>query len=364
MPKHKLWKHRNGVYYAWILGERVSTGCRDEKAAQRQADQLERAAVDPGYKAAHSAKFGEACQTFREELELRVKAGKRSPKTVEFYSYKLAHLVRVFGRDLPMIDVTAKRIGQYLRTRSDEGAHPSSMNKELIALRQVLRYAQQRGEFQGDIAGIMPIGFDHEYDPRDTFLTPPEARLLLATMASKRKGIAPSGGLLHAARTAFFLATGARDSELGRARAEDVDLANWLVRLRGTKTKRSLRDVPIVLPECREFLVGALMTKPLKSGLLFGPWANAVRDLEKYCSLAGLHKVTPNDLRRSHAKWLRAQGVEPALIGSVLGHVDSRMVERVYGRLNPSELRDVLERRLVQNQLTDAHRDAQTGDKT
>src|SRR4051812_13650102 len=74
MPKHKLWK-RNGVYYAWILGKRVSTGCRDEKAAQREASELERAAVDPKYKAAHETTFGTACQLFKEELELRVKMG-------------------------------------------------------------------------------------------------------------------------------------------------------------------------------------------------------------------------------------------------------------------------------------------------
>jgi len=40
---------------------------------------------------------------------------------------------------------------------------------------------------------------------------------------------------------------------------------------------------------------------------------------------------SPNDLRRTYATWLRAQGVEPQLIGAAMGHRDSRMVERVTG---------------------------------
>lgn|SRR5512138_29222 len=359
MRKHKLWK-RNGVYYTWILGKRVSTKCRDEKAAQRAADELERAAVDPQYRAAHEATFESACQTFEEEFQLRVKMGKRSEKTTEFYRAKLAHLVRVLGRELPMSMVTAAKVSAYVRKRFDEGAHPSSVNKELITLRQVLRYARRDGHFVGDIEAVMPINFDHEYQPRSTFLTPDEAWKLIKSQATKRKGVAVSYGVLCAARTAFFLATGARDGELGRARPEDADVSTWLVRLRGTKTTLSERQVPVVLPECRQLLVGALMTPCRPDGLLFGPWVNAVRDLALACQRAGVPRVTPNDLRRSHAHWLRAKGVEPALIGSVLGHTDSRMVERVYGRLQPTELRDVIAQRLAQIQSTDPPPDPQT----
>ena len=37
--------------------------------------------------------------------------------------------------------------------------------------------------------------------------------------------------------------------------------------------------------------------------------------------------------RRTCATWLRADGVPPDLIAPVMGHADTRMVERVYGRL-------------------------------
>ncbi len=36
---------------------------------------------------------------------------------------------------------------------------------------------------------------------------------------------------------------------------------------------------------------------------------------------------------------MRADGVQPHLIGAMMGHSDSRMVERVYGRLPINDLR-------------------------
>ena len=42
-----------------------------------------------------------------------------------------------------------------------------------------------------------------------------------------------------------------------------------------------------------------------------------------------------------------ARGVEPSLIGRYLGHSDSRMAERVYGRVTPDQLGHLLESRLA-----------------
>ena len=56
------------------------------------------------------------------------------------------------------------------------------------------------------------------------------------------------------------------------------------------------------------------------------------------CARAGIERCSPNDLRRTCATWLRAAGVAPDLIAPVMGHADTRMVERVYGRLSPQAL--------------------------
>jgi hypothetical protein len=84
---------------------------------------------------------------------------------------------------------------------------------------------------------------------------------------------------------------------------------------------------------------------------LFRPWLNVRRDLHEACERAGIPPVSPNDLRRTCATWLRAQGVPPHLIAPVMGHVDSRMVERVYGRLPTDQLALRLSQELGANSL-------------
>ena len=44
--------------------------------------------------------------------------------------------------------------------------------------------------------------------------------------------------------------------------------------------------------------------------------------------------VSPNDLRRTFASWLKQRGVDSMIVAKLLGHTTSRMVELVYGHLN------------------------------
>lgn len=57
--------------------------------------------------------------------------------------------------------------------------------------------------------------------------------------------------------------------------------------------------------------------------------------LERACNdeIDPMPRCTPNDLRRTFAHWLRDQGVPIELIAPAMGHSDTRMVERVYGRI-------------------------------
>ena len=144
---------------------------------------------------------------------------------------------------------------------------------------------------------------------------------------------------------AFILATGARLGESDRARPEDIALSERGVALRGTKTEASLRRVPIV-GFGEPLMEHALAYANGRDGTLFSKWGNVRRDLAEACERAGIEKVSPNDLRRTFGTWLRQHGVEPHLIGAALGHTDSRMVERVYGRMPADSLTAVLQARL------------------
>jgi hypothetical protein len=51
-------------------------------------------------------------------------------------------------------------------------------------------------------------------------------------------------------------------------------------------------------------------------------------------ALAPMRSITPNDLRRTFASWLKQAGVDSMVVAKMLGHTTSRMVEMVYGHLN------------------------------
>jgi len=65
--------------------------------------------------------------------------------------------------------------------------------------------------------------------------------------------------------------------------------------------------------------------------------------LERACARTGIPRCTPNDLRRTYSIWLRADGLPNELSAPTMGHKDTRMLERVYGRLSAEQLR----RRLI-----------------
>jgi integrase len=222
---------------------------------------------------------------------------------------------------------TADKVDDYIACRRGEGASESLISKELVTLRAALRIAKRRGIWQDDVQAIIPVAFAPEYVPKTRYLTTSEMQRLLPELTKDR-----------AARVAFIVATSARWSESERARRSHVadDCSN--VEIAGTKTKTGKRNVPIVHPAARDLLRYAVANGGGKGDRLFTSWTNVRRDLHAACSRAKITPCSPNDLRRTFAHWLRHEGVPNDLIAPAMGHADTRMVERVYGKLSPSEL--------------------------
>jgi integrase len=243
---------------------------------------------------------------------------------------KSRQLLRVFGADCTLANVTAETVDRFIATRLREGASRSTVHKELTTLRGALKLARRHGRFPRDVASVMPLDFSIRYKPRERALSFSEIDRLLGELTPPKRAI-----------VAFLLATGATyPSELANLRRSDVDLETWSVRLRGTKRASRDRTVPIV-PWAREWVGLAMPHLP------FARWTNIRRDLHQACDRARIGRVSPNDLRRTAATLLRTAGIEPHLIGRFLGHGDSRMAERVYGRLRDETFADLLESRLA-----------------
>lgn len=172
---------------------------------------------------------------------------------------------------------------------------------------------------------IMPP-YSGAYVARTRALTPHQFLALLAQL--------PPG---RAAHVAWIVLTGARRGEAERAMR--ADHARGVIRLRGTKTDLAPREVPI-LDGMRTILAWILERAGERK--MFATWGNMYRDLEAACERAKMDKVTPNDLRRTYATWMRQSGIDVSLIAVAMGHKDGRMVERIYGRLDAKSLGRVL----------------------
>jgi integrase len=243
------------------------------------------------------------------------------------YRVKAGHVVRVLGAETPLREAaTAKEVDRYIDARLDEGASRNTIAKELTALRGALRVAKRRGEWTGEIDAVMPINFAPEYRPRTRVLrTGKELQNLCARLPPDR-----------AAHVCLIVAFGLRDSEAHRLRREDFDRAGAFVR--GTKTDASHARVSIVADFQSVLLDVALASLP-KTGPLLRRWPNIRRDLHAACAAAGLDPLSPNDLRRTYATWLRVLGLPEDLVGPALRHAPgSKLAAKVYAHLGPSSL--------------------------
>jgi integrase len=330
----RVFKRRGGrVWYGWFYeldGRRVqkSTRCTNERAAERVQAGWERDAADPDSARKASATLGDALSLVVERAEKLARTGRRSTSTLSFYEAKVATLRRRLAIDAPerLSELRPRHVDTFVDHRREELVEDSSIHKELGVLKLALKLARRAGLWSGVPDEVMPVLPESGYVPRERWLTVGELEKLIAELIADR-----------GARVAFIVATSARWSESDRAERADVDLAHHMVRVRGTKTKASAREVPIVLEEMRSLLELAL-ARAEGTEKLFAPWPNARRDIRAACARAGIAPCSPNDLRRTFTHWHEAVGLPPHLVAPAMGHVDSRMVERVYGKLAGQEL--------------------------
>jgi integrase len=325
-------RKRGDVYYAryYADGERVtkSTQCTDKKAAEARAREWERDAADPDHATQDKATVASALALLLVSRSSDAKAGRRSEDTVSFYRVKSGHVNRLLG-ETRLRRLHAGHVDEYIRLRRDEGASESTIAKELTALRASLKIAKRARLWRGDPSDVCPVAFSPAYKPRERALSLDEVQLVLRELPNDR-----------AAQVAYMVAAGAEWGAIGRAERTDVELwpTEAVVLVRGTKRATRWRSVPVVLPVGVELLRFAMSKAEGKSPRLFTPWGNVRRDLHEACARAKIDPFSPNDLRRTFATWLRIGGATPDVIAPAMGHCDSRMVERVYGRLKPTDL--------------------------
>jgi integrase len=318
-------KKRGRIWYAWVPHpdggtQLLSTRCTDKEAARKAARELERRHVDPGYAAAQTTTVRELVSRY---LASRVRLG-RSEGTLHHVETKAGHLARLLPEFCASL--THEAMEKYIDARLGEGVRRTTIKKELRVFGGAWALGARNRLVGVPLEQLMPELHD-DYEPRKRALTAVEAYGLCLALPPER-----------AAVVVFAIATGAEWSAVKRAQRVDIAVDGSLVALHGTKRKTRERVTPLPLPTQRAMVLWALANGDGPGEKLFSAWTNVRRDLHVACAKVGIPPCSPNDLRRTYGTWLRDAGVEPQLIAPAMGHVDSRMVERVYGRFTPESL--------------------------
>lgn len=324
---------RGETWFCWFYagGRRLkrSTRCHDKRAAEAVARRWEQAAASPADTAKAAATVEDALDALLNLRREQLSAGKRAAATVEYYEQKTGVVVHVLGADTPLMSLTAKRLDAYVSERRLDGASEHTIHKELGALRVALKLAKRRGIWSGDVDEVVPR-ISPEYKPKERALAYGELRPLLDQLDAD-----------HAARLAFVLATTAELSATDRALRSDAKPHEVLIR--GEKRDTRYRVVPLVTPWQKGLMEFARIWARGSGDKFFAASGEEWRGALKYAARrAGLEHLSPNDLRRTAATWLRADGAPVELLSPVLGHADGRMAERVYARLSPAALAERL----------------------
>ncbi len=226
----------------------------------------------------------------------------------------------------------------------------STANRVLSILKAALTFARKRGLVvcAGD-AWELVDPFHGVEEPRQDFLSPEQQQRLLNSIEDSDFRRLVSGALV----------TGCRYGELCRVQVRDFDPTGaGSLLIREAKAGKPRRVM--LMPHGKAFFEGITAGRPTDELIFLHEgfegrdsrgekvsrgWKRSEqqRPMEAACRAAGLTVMGFHQLRHSYASALVAAGMPLAMVAKLTGHSDTRMLERHYAHLAPSDLTKALE---------------------
>lgn len=259
--------------------------------------------------------------------------------TVRDYVRVVRRLFRSFPNVAPEM-ITAEHIERHLARHS-----PGSFVTEVERLRAFFKWLQRHKR----LIRTNPCASVDKPAPVNSFRPAflPEQFNALCRAAHSVEAAAAFHLMYH---------SGLRINELVHIRVDDLDLARRLLYVRfGKGARRSgprarwtvldARSVPVLAAWLRES--GQIGTDAWLLGM--DGRRRALKTIARWFSVAkeraGLPRMlTPHSLRHGFFKRLKLLGVSLEIAANLGGHVNLETTRRIYGRLTPEEMRDVVER--------------------
>lgn len=247
-------------------------------------------------------------------------------KSLESIVDRLKHLRAFFG-DYKARDITADRITAYVAKRQKEKALPSTINRELAALRRAFSLA----EVAGKVARRPHFAMLQERNTRIGFFEPSQFQALIDELPAYLKAVF---------QCAYITGWRAQSEVLTR-RWEHVDFdGGWLVLEPGETKNDEGRQFPLT-PELRALLEAQFdRVKGIAeaTGRPVAPWvfphdnASRIRDCRgawiAACKRAGVSDRIPHDFRRTAVRNLERAGVPRSAAMKMTGHKTQSVYQR------------------------------------
>jgi integrase len=245
--------------------------------------------------------------------------------TVEITEEKLEHVLRFFGarRDVEAEPLTDEDLVAYaMHARAKRSA--ATVFRELVELRSALKAVGVRPPAMPNLGQVQ--------NPKELWFTHAQSAAMYAHIPKPKRD-----------HFVVYRMLGLSWSELYRITRADLFFDRHEVRVRGTKTKGrkiNTRDRVLPMPPQVEEI---MRTRVDTCAPLFPKWTygNGHRDLSAAAVRAGLVAegvgVSFNVLRASFCCELILAGEHLKKIALLMGHTDTKMVERWYSRLRSGE---------------------------
>jgi integrase len=237
------------------------------------------------------------------------------PNTRRRYASSVAKLKLTF-EGVRLSDISAERVEEYKEARLKEGVEAATVNHDLRVLRRMMRLAERKQLIVRN--PFAQVEFLKQRNPRPPHIVTfeEEERILAVAVPYVRVLVV------------LILETGMRShKEALSLRWDAVDFANDSIRVRESKTRAGIRNIPLSA-RCKTELLRwrdllgvdfspflfpnmRIPTKPLTD--IRHSWAKTLRD-------AGLPEFVLYHLRHSHASRLMAAGVSALFVAQMLGH--------------------------------------------
>jgi site-specific recombinase XerD len=263
-------------------------------------------------------------KTFKDMMDKFMKdyAPTVSMNTQEGYKYYLKNLNSFFGNP-GLMSITPKIVAKYKLYRRDNGASPSTVNRELYMLSKAFNLAVKEWEWLKDNP-VSRVQKERENNEVDRWLTEVEERRLLDNSPDWLRKI-----------IVFALNTGLRQDELLSLEWSRVNLLRKTILIQKTKNNK-----PNTLP-LNSIAMNVIMQKhegkvrSLKNDLVFISRSgtkigkrNLIRAFAQALEKAEIKDFTFHCLRHTFATRLAQNGVDIYKIAKLLNHKDLKNTQR------------------------------------